>query len=115
MSYYIFIRSKNSVIVKTYITCPACGTVNVNVDYCISCGQIINVIKRRTLERKQRENERMYLRQASSINKQPSWISRWRKDKNPLKKITGGIIYVVYIITISVAAFLAYIAGIISA
>ncbi len=101
--------------VKTYIKCPNCGTNNVNVDYCIKCGQIINVLQSRLIARKKRENDRRQIRDANRINDKASWISRWRKHKNPFKKVTGNIIYVVYIVTISLAAFAAYIAGIISA
>ncbi len=102
-------------IVKTYITCPNCKTVNIDADYCSNCGEIINVSKKRVIERKTLEEKRAQLRRDKKQNTAPSWISQWRNDQNPIKKIAGNAIYFVYIITLSVAAFIAYIAGLISA
>lgn len=101
-------------IVNTYITCPNCKTVNIDTDYCSNCGEIINVLKKRALERKAKNERKEELQRQQKQNTPPSWISSWRKDKNPVKKFAGNIINIIYIITLSIAAFIAYIAGVIS-
>jgi hypothetical protein len=57
---------------KSYITCLECGTVNLNNDYCINCGVIVDVVLKRRLEREKKIQER--IEQEEKKKKEPNKI-----------------------------------------
>ncbi|MCG9791863.1 protein kinase family protein [Flavobacterium algicola] len=61
----------------SYITCPECGTVNLNNTYCSNCNALLDVVMKRNLEREKKNQEKIKLEEASA--KDPSKIEIFLK------------------------------------
>ncbi|MTG98760.1 MULTISPECIES: hypothetical protein [Myroides] len=100
---------------KHYITCQKCKTENLNSDYCVNCGEVINLVLRRQLEQQKVTEERIQ----KEINAEPTKFEKFTrkmlKHQNPLIRITALIIHSIWIVGVSIMAGIAYIIGFIAA
>ncbi|NRT14593.1 ribosomal protein L32 [Flavobacterium sp. 28A] len=63
---------------KSYITCPECGTVNLNEEFCSNCGALLDVVAKRKLERELKSTNKAKLK--ASLKKEPSKIETFLKN-----------------------------------
>ncbi|NRT13005.1 zinc ribbon domain-containing protein [Flavobacterium sp. 14A] len=63
---------------KSYITCPECGTINLNAAFCSNCGALLDVVARRKLERELEFTKKAKLK--ASLKKEPSKIETFLKN-----------------------------------
>ena len=45
----------------SYITCPECGTVNLNKKYCTNCKTLLDMVLKRNLEREKKIEQKFLL------------------------------------------------------
>lgn len=100
---------------KHYITCRKCKTENVNTDYCIQCGEIINIALERQLEQQRIQKERIQKELDTEPTKWDVFIQKIRTHSNPIVRLIYIIIYSIWIVVATIAAGIAYIIGMIAA
>ena len=90
-----------------YIICQKCKTENVNVDYCVGCGEMINIV----LKRRKEEEEHKRKIEEKRREKKPSDFSialeKLRNHPNTLVRLIVGFFYSVGVIAIVFAAVVA--------
>ena len=100
---------------EVYRTCPNCGEINLNKDYCEQCGEIVNI----ALKRKQEREERILEEQNMASQKKPNQITTFFEKaiqhNNILIKYTAQFFYSVWVIIIAIGGFLALLFGYIAA
>ena len=69
---------------KVIKICPNCKTLNDNVDYCINCGALINLDKKRALARAKKDQNKTQKEEANwltlffeNAKTHPNLILRW--------------------------------------
>ncbi len=98
---------------KSYVSCPECGTINLNSDHCVKCGALINTVLRRQIIRRNSEATKI-AKQNKNPNSQ-SKISQLRTHRYWIVRAAANTAYWIWLAVMSVGAAIAYIAGVISA
>ena len=92
----------------TYRKCPSCGTMNLNRDYCKSCGILINTNLKRTQER----NARLEKQKETLRNKEPNKITllfeKAKVHPNGFVRFTAKFFYSVWILLLVIGGLIAF-------
>lgn len=99
----------------TYRKCPNCGTMNKNTDHCANCGTMINTIKRREMEQKDRERKIRADRKEEKPNVVTTFFEKARRHQNPIVKGMATIVYSIWVVVFAIGAFFAYIVAYLAA
>jgi len=91
----------------TYIICQKCKTNNVNSDYCISCGEIINIVLKRKKEEEEYKKKILLKNQQKKPSKLLIFINELRNHPNNLVRLFVNFFYSIGIIVIIFAAVVA--------
>ena len=94
--------------------CQHCGTLNINRDYCKNCGELINGLLKRKLEREAREKKREERRQKEEANNQPLF-EKLKEHPNPIVRFFGTIAFSVWVVVIAIGTGLAFLVAYIAA
>ena len=94
-------------MIKSYKKCPECGELNLNAEYCKNCGALIDLRKRRKLERKRKESQEKL--NIESPNKLTLFFENAKNHKNILVRIFARFFYSIWILVIGVAGIAAMI------
>lgn len=79
---------------NSYITCLECSTVNLNRDYCSKCGNLLNVVVKRQIEREKKTQEKKELQEKAK--KEPSKIELFLKNGADHSNIFIQILFQVF-------------------
>ncbi|PWK20775.1 TFIIB-type zinc ribbon-containing protein [Xanthomarina spongicola] len=88
------------------IKCPNCGVYNTNRDYCEECKTVLSYKIRRELAFKKQEEER--LKQAKSIEKEPSFFEKYVNHRYFLVRISAKIIRSIWLVFMAIGMFIAW-------
>lgn len=91
---------------KNYIICQKCKTNNLNSDYCISCGEIINVILKRQLERQAFQEKIDAVNKSKPRSKIVVKFEALRKHPNIIIRFFMSVIYTIGFVIMSIAAII---------
>ena len=100
---------------KTYRTCQNCGTVNLNKDYCQTCGEIVNINLKRKLEREQKAREKLTLEKAKKKNGITIFFEGAKESDNLILRFVAHFFYSIWIMVLAIGSFLALVFGYIAA
>lgn len=100
---------------QVHIRCSSCGTFNVDVEICATCGHSLNVIRQREQVLKAAERERI----AKVLAEEPNLIEKFllKMTKHPwlVVRLFFKVIYGVWFAVMAIAMFLAWLIGMIVA
>lgn len=91
---------------KNYIICQKCKTNNLNTDYCNSCGELINILLKRKLERQAHQAK---VDSINSSKPRSKWIIKFeelRQHPNIFVRLIMSIIYAIGFVIMSIAALI---------
>ncbi|UII76196.1 hypothetical protein LV716_18325 [Flagellimonas sp. HMM57] len=100
---------------KTYRTCLKCGTVNLNKDYCEECGELINIVLKRKLDREVKDKQKIDLEKTKKKNGITIFFERAKDHDNLLIRFIALFLYSIWIIVLAIGSFLAFLFGYIAA
>jgi len=100
---------------KTYRTCQNCGTVNLNIDYCQKCGEIVNILLKRKLEREQRAIEKIQLEKQKEPTQFTLFFERAKGHENLFIRYAARFFYSIWVIVLAIGSFFAILFGYIAA
>ena len=92
---------------KTYKKCPECGELNLNTELCSNCGAILDIRKRRKLERERKRKIKRPVEQKK--NKLTEWFENAKNHQNIFVRLTARLFYSVWILMIAIAGVAAMI------
>ncbi len=98
---------------KSYVSCPECGTINLNSDHCVKCGALINIILKRKIIRRNSVAAQLEKQREDPDSK--SKIAQLKTHKYWIVRAAANTAYWIWLAVMSVGAAIAYIAGAISA
>ena len=91
-----------------YRKCSNCGTVNLNSDYCENCGELINIKLKRQLAREANDIKKQEDKAAEKPNAVTVFFKKALKHPNLLIKIPAVIFYSIWVVVMSIGAFIAF-------
>lgn len=91
----------------TYIICQKCKTNNLNSDYCVNCGETINITLKRQLEEEEYRKKIELRRKEKQPSKFLIAIQKLRNHPNPLIRLIVNFFYSIGLIAIAFAAVVA--------
>lgn len=91
-----------------YRKCPNCGTMNLNRDYCKSCGTLINTNLKRNQERAKRIATRQQAIQQKGPNKITQLFEQAKEHPNIMVRFTAKLFYSVWMMLIVVGGLIAF-------
>ncbi|WP_157374058.1 hypothetical protein [Arenibacter certesii] len=91
-----------------YRKCSNCGTVNVNSDYCSNCGELINIHIKRKLAREASDTKKQEEKAAEKPNPVTVFFEKALKHPNLLVKIPAMLFYSIWVVVMSIGAFIAF-------
>lgn len=101
---------------EIYRRCPNCKELNLNRDYCSSCGTLINTHLRRELERQkketQKQNERNDPKNKSAVTR---FLETIKDHENLIIRYVARFFYSIWLIVLAIGSFLALIFSYLSA
>ncbi len=100
---------------EVYRTCPNCGKVNLNRDYCQKCGELINILLKRKQEREKRALEKRDTASPKKPNRITTFFENAKENDNIVIKYTARFFYSIWVIVIAIGGFLALLFGYIAA
>lgn len=100
---------------EIYRSCTNCGTINLNRDYCENCGEIVNNVLKRNLERERQEKKRQALRKSEKKNGITLFFEKAVNSQNFLVRAVAKFFYSIWVIVIAIGSFLAFLLGYIAA
>ena len=83
-------------ILKSYITCSKCGTKNQNTDYCINCGELINITLKRKIENDKKIQKRKETEELKKPNKFDKFIERGLYHPNSFIRCSANALYSIW-------------------
>ncbi|WP_159085970.1 hypothetical protein [Flavobacterium faecale] len=90
----------------SYITCPECGTVNLNKKYCTNCNALLDMVLKRNLEREKKIEQKN--KQKELLDEKPSKIEIFLKKGSEHKNV---IIRTFFQASYYIWMFLAFLVG----
>ena len=96
---------------RHYIICQKCKTANHNSDYCYHCGEIINVVLIRELEREKYKREKEQEQKEKLPTKTQKLIEKLKNHPNVIVKSIFYVIHSMGMVVFVLAAFIALIIG----
>lgn len=100
---------------QVHIRCSSCGTFNVDVEICATCGHSLNVVKQRELVRKEANRERIATALAEEPNLIEKFLLKMTKHSWLVVRLFFKMIYGVWFALMGIAMFLAWLIGMIVA
>lgn len=94
---------------ETYRKCPKCSTMNLNRDYCVQCGTLINAGMRREQEREARASQKAEEGKLKRPSVTVVFFKKMREHPNLFIRIFGKVLYSVWALAAMIGAFLAFI------
>ncbi|WP_176328429.1 hypothetical protein [Arenibacter amylolyticus] len=98
-----------------YRKCQHCGTVNVNSDYCGNCGELINVQLQREKARAASDDKKQAEKAAEKPNAVTLFFENALDHSNLLIRIPALIFYSIWVVIMSIGAFIAVLISYIAA
>ena len=99
----------------SYRTCPNCGHMNLNRDYCEQCGEIVNVLLKRKLDREQKAAEKSAQEPVESPNRLTLFFENASTHKNIVVRSFAKFFYSIWVVVLAIGSFLALVFGYIAA
>ncbi|GAA4115288.1 hypothetical protein GCM10022393_15400 [Aquimarina addita] len=100
---------------QIYRKCQKCGTMNLNQDYCVQCGAIVNTTLKRKIEREKLIKKKASLQAQNKKNKVSSFIERSQTHPNVIIRYTAKFLYSIWLLVIAIGSLIAFIIGYIAA
>ncbi|MCM4167292.1 hypothetical protein KCTC52924_02875 [Arenibacter antarcticus] len=98
-----------------YRKCSNCGTVNLDSDYCENCGELININLKRKLAREALEVKKQEEKSAKKPNAVTVFFKKALEHPNLLIKIPAKVFYSIWVVVMSIGAFIAFLFSYIAA
>lgn len=99
----------------SYRKCSNCGTLNVNNDYCENCGQLINIQLQRKMAREALDEKVQKEKSEEKPNVVTVFFKKALAHPNLLIKIPAMIFYSIWVVVMSIGAFIAFLFSYIAA
>ncbi|RKN83486.1 hypothetical protein [Ulvibacterium marinum] len=100
---------------KTYRTCQNCGTVNLNKDYCQECGEIVNILLERKIERENKALKKERMEKQKEPNKVTVFFEKAKTHPNIVLRSIAIFFYSIWVIVLAIGSFFALLFGYIAA
>lgn len=82
---------------QSYIKCLQCGTVNLNSDYCNSCGAIINITLKRRLESEKKIQKKIEEEKIKKPSRIDEFLKRGTEHQNSAVRMLFQAIYSIWV------------------